>query len=114
MLEIVGTVVYRLALPPNLSIVHVVFHVSMLRKYTPDLTYVVDRGEIVVDLNGTFEEGPVRIMNSWDQVLRGKTVRLVKVLWQHRGVGEATGELEDSTHTNYPFLFEDEDMFIVI
>ena len=32
-----------------------------------------------------------RIMDSRDQVLRRKTVRLVKVLWQHRGVEEATG-----------------------
>ena len=30
------------------------------------------------------------IMDSWDQVLGCKTVRLVKVLWQHRGVDEAT------------------------
>ena len=41
-LEKVGTVAYRLALPPNLSSVHEVFHVSMLRKYTPDPTHVVD------------------------------------------------------------------------
>ena len=32
-LEMVGTVVYRLALPPNMSGVHKVFHVSMLRKF---------------------------------------------------------------------------------
>ena len=41
-LERVGTVAYRLALPSSLSSVHAVFHVSMLRKYTPDLTHVVD------------------------------------------------------------------------
>ena len=41
-LERVGTVAYRLALRPNLSGVHVVFHVSMLWKYTPDPTHVVD------------------------------------------------------------------------
>ena len=34
-LERVGTVAYRLALLPNMSGVHKVFHVSMLRKYTP-------------------------------------------------------------------------------
>ena len=44
-------------------------HVSMLRKYTPDPTYVVDWGELVVDANETFEEGPMRIMDSRDQVL---------------------------------------------
>ena len=59
------------------------FHVSMLRKYTPDPTHVVDWGELVVDANRTLEEGSMRIMDSRDQVLRGKTVRLVKMLWQH-------------------------------
>ena len=55
----------------------------MLRKYTPDPTHVVDWAELVIDTDGTFEEGPVRIMDSRDQVLQCKTVRLVKVLWQH-------------------------------
>ena len=68
-LERVGEVAYLLALPPNLSSVHVVFHVSMLRKYTLDTTHVVDWGELVVDADGTFKEGPVRIMDSQDQVL---------------------------------------------
>ena len=53
-------------------------------------------------------------MNSRDQVLRGKTMRLVKVLWQHRGVEEATWERKDTIRTNYLFLFEDEDIFFVI
>ena len=53
-------------------------------------------------------------MDSRDQVLRSKTVRLVKVLWQHRGVEEARWEREDTMRANYPFLFEDEDMLLVI
>ena len=78
-------------LPPSLLGVHVVLHVSMLQKYTPGPTHVVDWGELVVYADGTFEEELVHIMNSQDQVLRGKTVRLVNVLWQHRGVEEANG-----------------------
>ena len=50
----------------------------------------------------------MRIMDSRDQVLRHKTVRLVKVLWQHRGVEEATWECEDTMRATYPFLFRDE------
>ena len=42
LLERVGMVAYRLALPPSLSRVHAMFHVSMLKKYTPDPTHVVD------------------------------------------------------------------------
>ena len=65
-LEMVGTIAYRLALPPSLSSVHVIFHVSMLRNYTPDLTHVVDWGELTINVDGTFEEGPMLIMDSWD------------------------------------------------
>ena len=58
----------------------------MLRKYTPDPVHVVDWGQIEVDIDETFEEGPVCILNSRDQVLQRKTVRLVRVLWLHYGV----------------------------
>ena len=59
-LERVGTVAYWLALQPSMSGVHEVFHVSMLRMYTPDPAHVVDWGESEVDMYGTFEEGPSR------------------------------------------------------
>ena len=68
-LERVGAVAYRLALSPSLSDVHEVFHVSMLWKYTSDPTHVVDGGELVVDADGTFKEGLVRILDNRDQVL---------------------------------------------
>ena len=53
-------------------------------------------------------------MDSQDQVFQSKTVRLVKVLWQHHGVEEATWEREDTMLANYPFLFEEEGMLLVI
>ena len=110
-LERVGTVAYQLSLPPNMSGVHEVFHVSMLRRYTPDPTHVVDWGEINTD--GTFEEGPVYIMDSRDQVLRRKTMRLVRVLWLHRGVEESTLERRDIMRATYPFLFRDEGTWFI-
>ena len=107
-LERIGTVAYRLDLPPSMTGIHEVFHISMLRKYTPDPAHVVDWGRIEVDTDGTFEEGPVCIVDSRDQVLRRKTVRLVRVLWQHYGVEESTWEREDTMRATYPFLFRDE------
>ena len=68
-LERVGTIAYQLALPPSMSGVHEVFHVSMLRRYTPDPAHVMDWGEIEIDADEIFEEGPVCIMDSRDQVL---------------------------------------------
>ena len=107
-LERVGTVAYRLALPPSMSIVHEVFHVSKLWKYTLDPAHGVDWGQIEVDTDGTFEEGPVCIVDSRDQVLRCKIVRLVLVLWRHYGVEESTWDRDDTMRATYTFLFRDE------
>ena len=52
-----------------MSGVHEVLHVSMLREYTPDPAHVVDWGQIEVDTDGTFEEGPVYIVDNRYQVL---------------------------------------------
>ena len=56
------------------------YSMSPCFRSTPRIRLVVDWGELVVDADETFEEGPVRIMDSQEQVLRRKTVRLVKVL----------------------------------
>ena len=68
-LERIGTIAYRLVLSPSMIGVHEVFHVSMLRKYILYPAHVVDWGQIEVDTDGTFEEGPVCIVDSRDQVL---------------------------------------------
>ena len=47
-----------------MSGVHEVFHVSILRVYTLDPAHVVDWRQIEVDTDGTFEEGPVYIVDS--------------------------------------------------
>ena len=101
-------ITYRLALSPSMIGVHEVFHVSMLRKYTPNPAHVVDWGQIEVNTNGSFEERPVCIVDSRDQVLRRKTVRLVMVLWRNYGVEESTWKRDDTMRATYPFLFGDE------
>ena len=110
-LERIDTVKYWLALLPSMTGVHEVFHVSMLRKHTPDPAHVVDWGQVEVDTDGTFEEGPVYIVGSRYQVLQRKTVRLVRMLWRHCGVEESTWEREDTMRASYPFLFRDEGTF---
>ena len=107
-LERVGTIAYQLALSPSMSGVHEVFHISILRKYTPDPAHVVDWGQIEVETDETFEEGPMCILDSRAQVLQHKTVRLVRVLWRHYRVEESMWERKDTMRATYPFLFRDE------
>ncbi|XP_028087500.1 uncharacterized protein LOC114288215 [Camellia sinensis] len=79
-LERIGEVAYRLAVPPPPSGVHDVFHISMLRKYEPDPSYVLDWTELEVEEDVSYEERLVKILDTRDQVLRGKTIPLAKVL----------------------------------
>ncbi|XP_070031873.1 uncharacterized protein [Nicotiana tomentosiformis] len=79
-LERIGLVAYRLALPPELSSVHPVFHVSMMRQYFHDPSHVLDRQEVEVDGTLTYEEVPVAIVDRQVRRLRTKDVASVKVI----------------------------------
>ncbi|CAN4125134.1 unnamed protein product [Withania somnifera] len=57
-LERVGDVAYKLALPPILSAVHPVFHVSMLRRYMPNESHVIREDSVRLDENLSFVEKP--------------------------------------------------------
>ncbi|KAL0554363.1 hypothetical protein IC582_008282 [Cucumis melo] len=106
-LERIGPVAYRLALPPSLSTVHDVFHVSMLRKYVPDPSHVVDYEPLEIDENLSYVEQPVEVLAREVKTLRNKEIPLVKVLWRNHRVEEATWELEDDMRSRYPELFEE-------
>ena len=59
----VGEVAYRLVLPPELSRIHPVFHVSMLRKYISDPSHVFQHQAIELSEDLTYEEYPMAIMD---------------------------------------------------
>ncbi|KAL0549604.1 hypothetical protein IC582_014090 [Cucumis melo] len=106
-LERIGHVAYRLALPPSLSTVHDVFHVSMLRKYVPDPSHVVDYEPLEIDENLGYVEQPIEVLAREVKSLRNKEIPLVKVLWRNHRVEEATWEREDDMRSRYPELFEE-------
>ncbi|XP_062075297.1 uncharacterized protein LOC133779341, partial [Humulus lupulus] len=101
-LERIGEVAYRLAMPPALSGVHDVFHVSMLRKYVSDSTHVLSYENLELDRDLSYEEKPVQILDRKDKVLRSKTIPLVKVMWRNSKVEEATWELESDMRERHP------------
>ncbi|KAL0556451.1 hypothetical protein IC582_004965 [Cucumis melo] len=99
-LEQIGPVAYRLALPPSLSTVHDVFHVSMLRKYVSDPSHVVDYEPLEIDENLSYTEHPVEVLAKEVKMLSSREVPLVKVLWQNH-------RIEDDMRARYPELFEE-------
>nr|GFA91250.1 putative nucleotidyltransferase, ribonuclease H [Tanacetum cinerariifolium] len=100
-LDRVGEVSYRLALPPQLSHVHNVFHVSLLRGYKYHPLHVISYplNQIRVDLS--YVEEPEAILDRQDRVLRKKTIPFIKILWRNHPEREATWETEESIRTSY-------------
>ena len=103
--ERVGAAAYRLELPPEMSKLHNVFHVSMLRKYIADPSHVLVQQPIELEDDLSYVEEPVQILDRREQVLRNKVIPLVKVLWRSQTVEEATWESEESMRGQYPYLF---------
>ena len=85
---------YRLALPLELAKLHDVFHVSMIRKYRLDESHILPVQEVQVQQDFSYDEEPKAIMAREVKQLRNKQVPLVKVLWQHNGMEEATWDPE--------------------
>ncbi|XP_057755430.1 uncharacterized protein LOC130974576 [Arachis stenosperma] len=104
-LKRIGSVAYRIALPPYLSNLHDVFHVSQLQKYTPDASHILEPEPIQVREDLTLPVIPVRIDDISIKRLRGKEVSLVKVAWSRAGIEEHTWELESDMQKDYPHLF---------
>ena len=84
-LERIGHVAYRLALPPELAKLHNVFHVSMLRRYCSDESHILPVQDVQVQVDLSYDEESKAILVREVKQLRNKQVPLVKVLWQHHG-----------------------------
>jgi hypothetical protein len=79
-MEWIGPIAYKLALPPSLSRIHNVFHVSVLHKYILDIAHILDWKHLQI-LDGQIILEPVLITQSRTMKLRGRELRQVKVLW---------------------------------
>jgi hypothetical protein len=104
-LERKGEVAYRLELPSSLSGVHDVFHVSQLKKClrVPEEQALLEGLDVQLDL--TYIEHPVKILEISKRVNRNKKIKMCRVQWSHDTEDEATWEREDELRKTYPDLF---------
>ncbi|XP_070032912.1 uncharacterized protein [Nicotiana tomentosiformis] len=105
-LDRVGAVAYRLALTHELSFIHPVFHVSMLRKCISDSSQVLEAPAIPLDGKLSYKEEPMAIVDRQVRELRSKEIEFVKVLWRNHIVEDATWEIEDVMRVKHPHLFQ--------
>ena len=97
---------YELALPPGLSGVHPIFHVSMLKKYHGDGNYIICWDLVLLDENLSYEE-TVAILDREVRKLRSKEIASIKVQWKNRPVEESTWEKKADMQERYQHLFTD-------
>ena len=103
-IERIGPVAYRLELPSKLDRIHNVFHVSMLKKYVPDPSHILETPPIELHEDLKFEVKLVCILDRKDRVLRNKSIPMVKVLWKNARMEEMTWEVESQMRNQYPHL----------
>ncbi|XP_070015568.1 uncharacterized protein [Nicotiana sylvestris] len=105
-LERVGEVAYRLALPHTLSGVHPVFHVPMFQMYSSDLSHVLDFSTVQLEGDLTYDMESVSILDWQVRKLRSKNIASMKVQWKGQLVEEATWETDQEMQSRYSHLFE--------
>jgi hypothetical protein len=87
-----------------LSAVHNVFHVSQLKKCLRVPIEAVEIEGLPLQLDLSYEEHPVKILDEKERVIRNNVVKFYKVQWQHHSEDEATWELEIYIVKHYPHL----------
>ncbi|WVZ71048.1 LOW QUALITY PROTEIN: hypothetical protein U9M48_019674 [Paspalum notatum var. saurae] len=101
-IEQCGPVAYRLELPPHLAAVHDVFHVSQLKKCLRVPEEVVDTSQSQIQLDLTYEEKPIKILDQKQRSTQRRTINFYKVQWSNHSEEEATWEQEGFLQIKYP------------
>jgi hypothetical protein len=106
-LEKRGEVAYQLELPPQLSDVHDVFHVSQLTKCqrVPEEQLPMEYLNAKEDLS--YQEYPVKILETSERVPQNKRIKMCKVQWSHHTEEEATWEREEELKAEFLSFFSD-------
>jgi len=106
-IERCGPVAYRVELPPHLSAVHNIFHVSQLKKYLRVPTEAIDMEDLQLETDLVYPEHPVRIVDHKTRVTRNQVSDFYKVQWSNHSDREATWETKEFLESNYPGFLND-------
>jgi hypothetical protein len=106
-LEKRGEVAYQLELPPQLSDVYDVFHISQLKKCmcVPEEQLPMEYLDAEEDLS--YQEYPVKILKTSERVIGNKKIRMCKVQWSHHTEEEATWKREEELKAEFLSFFSD-------
>jgi hypothetical protein len=100
-------VAYQLELPSQLSDVHDVFHVSQLKKCLRVPEEQIPMEDLDVNDDLSYQDYPVKILETSERVTRNKKIKMCKVQWSHHTEEEATWEREEELKAEFPSFFSD-------
>jgi hypothetical protein len=100
-------VAYQLELPSQLSDVYDVFHISQLKKCLQVPEEQIPMEDLGAKKNLSYQEYPVKILETTERVTRNKKINMCKVQWSHHTVEEATWEREEELKAEFPSFFSD-------
>jgi hypothetical protein len=104
-LEQRGEVAYQLKLPPQLTEVHDVFHVSQLSKYLRVLKEQMPLEELIIGKDLMYQEYLVKILDTTEKVSWNNRYKICKVQWSNHTKDEATWEKKISWRQNFHISF---------
>jgi hypothetical protein len=100
--ETCGPVAYQLKLPPHMSVIHDVFHVSQLRKCLRLPTEVLPEPELEIEPDLSYQEHPVKVLDQKERSTRARSIRMYKIQWSNHSEEEAIWETEDFLRSHFP------------
>ena len=83
-----------------------VFHVSQLRKCLCLPDEAIELANIKLQLDLTYEEKPIWVLEEMERVTRSKVIKFYKVVWNNHSEQDATWEQEDYLREVYPAFYE--------
>jgi hypothetical protein len=76
----VGSLAYRLQLLESMTGVHLVFNVSILRKYIRDPELKIKADPIIIQQSLTIDSQPIRVLEFSQRVMHNHTIKYIKIL----------------------------------
>jgi hypothetical protein len=106
-LEKRSEVAFQLEFLLQMSDVHGVFHVSQLKKYLRVPEKKIPKEDLDAKEDLSYQEYPVKILETSERVTRNKKIKMCKVQWSHHNEEEATWEREEELKVEFPSFFSD-------
>jgi hypothetical protein len=100
--ETCGPVAYKLKLPPKMSAIHDVFHVSQPKKCVRLPSEIIAEPEMEIEPDLLYQEYSSKVLDCKERSTRAKSIKMYKIQWSNHSEEEATWETKEFLRSNFP------------